>query len=126
MTVRADFRSTPEDGRTKKSLALRIQGQSLRDEGVDGGQETRRRVRREIQVMRACASPYLPKFGPIPLRELGLKEGPKILYFLEEYIEGTPLASVYKPMPYAEVARLGSALLRHWLHWRRTATCTET
>ncbi len=74
------------------------------------GQETRRRVRREIQVMRACASPYLPKFGPIPLRELGLKEGPKILYFLEEYIEGTPLASVYKPMPYAEVARLGLCL----------------
>jgi serine/threonine protein kinase len=70
-------------------------------------QETRRRVKREIQVMRACASPYLPRFGPIPLRELGLKEGSKILYFLEEYIEGTPLDSVYKPMPYAEVARLG-------------------
>lgn len=70
-------------------------------------QETRRRVKREIQVMRACASPYLPKFGPIPLRELRLKEGPKILYFLEDYVEGIPLDSVYKPMPFSEVVHLG-------------------
>ncbi len=70
-------------------------------------QETRRRVKREIQVMQACASPYLPKLGPIPLRELRLKEGPKILYYLEEYIEGIPLDSVYKPMPFSEVVHLG-------------------
>ena len=69
-------------------------------------QETRRRVKREIKLMRACASQYLPKFGPIPLRELRLKEGPRILYFLEEYIDGVPLDSVHKPMPVSEVVHL--------------------
>jgi serine/threonine protein kinase len=70
-------------------------------------EETRRRVKREIQVMRVCSSAYLPKFGPIPLRELRVEPGMEILYFLEEYIDGVPLHSVYKPMPPQDVVHLG-------------------
>ncbi len=69
-------------------------------------EETRRRVKREIEVMRVCSSPYLPKFGPIPLRELLVEPGKEILYFLEEYIDGVPLHSVYKPMPLQDVVNL--------------------
>jgi len=69
-------------------------------------EETRRRVKREIEVMRVCSSPYLPRFGPIPLRELLVEPGKEILYFLEEYIEGIPLHSVYKPMPLQDVVNL--------------------
>lgn len=69
-------------------------------------EETRMRVKREIEVMRVCNSPYLPKFGPIPLRELEVGDGAKIVYFLEEYIDGVPLHSVYKPMTPKEVVDL--------------------
>jgi serine/threonine protein kinase len=69
-------------------------------------EETRQRVKREIEVMRVCSSPYLPKFGPIPLCELLVEPGKEILYFLEEYIDGIPLHSVYKPMPLQDVVHL--------------------
>jgi serine/threonine protein kinase len=72
-----------------------------------GDDRTLRRVRREIEVMHVCESRYLPKFGPLPLRELQLGNGQKILYFLEEYIDGVPLDSVYKPMLPEEVVSLG-------------------
>lgn len=64
------------------------------------------RVRREIDVMHVCESRYLPKFGPIPLTELELSDGQTLLYFLEEYIDGPPLNSVYKPMSLDEVVAL--------------------
>lgn len=66
-----------------------------------------RRVKREIEIMRKCDSPYLPNFGPLPLRELVLPSGEKVVYFLEEYIDGVPLASVHVPMPPEQVIRLG-------------------
>jgi len=69
-----------------------------------------RRVKREIEVMHICSSAYLPKFGPVPLRELKLEGGEKVLYFLEEYIDGTPLGSVHRPMPLTEVVRLGACI----------------
>jgi eukaryotic-like serine/threonine-protein kinase len=57
--------------------------------------------------MHVCESRYLPKFGPMPLREIQLPYGQTVLYFLEEYIDGLPLASVYMPMPIEEVVALG-------------------
>jgi serine/threonine protein kinase len=65
------------------------------------------RVRREIEVMRTCSSQHLPTFGPIPLQEIVLSNGAKLLYFLEEYIDGLPLSSVHKPMTAKEVVNLG-------------------
>lgn len=71
-----------------------------------GDERTLLRVRREIEVMHVCESRYLPKFGPLPLRELELAGKEKVLYFLEEYIDGLPLSSVYKPMPTEEIVVL--------------------
>src|SRR6266478_5937030 len=68
---------------------------------------TLRRVKRELDVMRSCDSPYLPKLGPLPLQTLDLGNGDNILYFLEEYIDGTSLNSVPKPMLNVEVIALG-------------------
>jgi serine/threonine protein kinase len=69
-----------------------------------------RRVRREIGIMMECSSPYLPKFGPLPLRELMLPSGEKVVYFLEEYIDGFPLASVHTPMPSQQVVWLARCI----------------
>lgn len=66
-----------------------------------------RRVAREIDIMQRCNSAYLPKFGPLSLRELVLSTGERILYFLEEYIDGLPLASVCLPMLPEQVVALG-------------------
>lgn len=68
---------------------------------------TFRRVKRELEIMRVCKSPYLPKLGPLRLSELQIKGGEKVLYFLEEYIDGLPVGSVYKPMPCKDVIHLG-------------------
>jgi serine/threonine protein kinase len=71
---------------------------------------TLRRVKREIQVMHTCTSVYLPKFGPLPLRELRLESGETVLYFLEEYIDGMPLSSVHRPMSPKDVVSLASCI----------------
>src|SRR5262245_63668024 len=71
---------------------------------------TLRRVKRELEIMKVCRSPYLPQLGPVPLRELKIADGNQILYFLEEYIDGLPLASIAKPMPWQDVVSLGLCL----------------
>lgn len=68
------------------------------------------RLEREIKIMRECDSPYLPKFGPLPVRQLTLDSGETILYFLEQYIDGLPLASVHTPMPTIQVCWLGHSV----------------
>jgi len=72
-----------------------------------GDDETLRRVKREIEIMQICNSPFLPKLGPIPLKELRLSTGAKLLYYLEQYIDGIALASVHKPMAPEDVVTLG-------------------
>jgi serine/threonine protein kinase len=74
---------------------------------LTGDESTLRRVKRELEVMEVCRSPYLPKLGPIPLRQVGTPDGSQILYFLEEYVDGIVLASVHKPMPWQEVIGIG-------------------
>jgi len=71
-----------------------------------------RRFVREIEIMKSCDSPYLPKFGPIPLRELSVPPAEKVMYFLEEYIEGIPLASAIMPASVAEVVALGRCIAK--------------
>ena len=83
-----------------------------------------RRAEREISIMQRCSSPYLPKFGPLALRDITLPSGERIVYFLEEYIDGFPLASVRMPMAIEHiiaVARcMGEALrvlaAQHYVH----------
>jgi serine/threonine protein kinase len=71
---------------------------------------TLRRVKRELEIMKVCRSQYLPQVGPVPLRQLRIAGGDQILYFLEEYIDGVPLASVAKPMPWRDVVALGMCI----------------
>lgn len=71
-----------------------------------GNERGLRRVRREIEVMHVCESRYLPQFGPIPLQQLELPGGERILYFLEQYIDGLPLSSVPTPMPAQDTVAL--------------------
>src|SRR5438067_5208943 len=72
-----------------------------------GSDSTLRRVKREIDIMHICNSPHLPKFGPLPLRELVTNSGEVVLYFLEEYIDGIPLNSVHQPLRVDHVISLG-------------------
>src|SRR5207253_332289 len=44
------------------------------------------------------------------LRKLTLQTGDQLLYFLEEYIDGMPLASVEKPMQHHHVIALGKCV----------------
>ncbi len=64
------------------------------------------RAKRELEVYRRCASPYLPTLGPLPLTQMQIGAD-EILYYLEEFIDGQSLFDVPKPMPPADVLRLG-------------------
>lgn len=86
-------------GGQKRVWQCAYQEQAYVLKALVANERTLRRVRREIEVMHVCESAYLPKFGPLPLRELPIANGQTILYFLEEYIDGLPLGSVHKPMP---------------------------
>lgn len=94
-------------GGQKSVWACAFQNQAYVLKAIMASERALRRVAREIEIMQRCDSRYLPKFGPIPLRELAVPSGERILYFLEEYIDGLPLASVRVPMSAEQIAALG-------------------
>jgi len=94
-------------GGQKSVWTCAFQGQAFVLKAIMASERALRRVAREIEIMERCDSRYLPKFGPISLRELLVPTGEKILYFLEEYIDGFPLASVRIPMLPEHVFALG-------------------
>jgi len=57
-----------------------------------------------------CNSAYLPGLGPLPLRELDLGNGDAVLYYLEEFIPGTPLHQVAKPLTVEAVLDMGRSV----------------
>ena len=67
------------------------------------------RAKRELEVYRRCNSPFLPRVGPIPLTSLkvGAEE---LLYYLEEFIEGTNVWQIGKPMPLSDVVSMGKCI----------------
>ena len=75
-----------------------------------GNDKALRRLEREIEIMHLCESDYLPRFGPLPLQKLKVGDGSTILYFLEEYISGSPLSSVTKPMPTNDLIALARCI----------------
>jgi len=94
-------------GGQKSVWACAFQNQAYVLKAIMASDRALRRVAREIEIMQRCNSPYLPKLGPIPLRELIVPTGEKLVYFLEEYIDGVPLASVRIPMRPEQVISLG-------------------
>lgn len=67
------------------------------------------RVRREVKVMRECASPHLVGMGPIDITPIEI-ENLSILYFLEEFIEGEDVKAIIAkgPMALDEIVRLAT------------------
>ncbi len=49
------------------------------------------RATREVETMRRCRSPHLVKQGPIGLTTVDLR-GERLLYFTEEFVDGTTLS----------------------------------
>lgn len=68
------------------------------------------RAKRELEIMRVCESPYLARVGPLPLSVLELEGGQTVLYYLEEFIEGTPLSEVTLPMPIEGIVNVGMCM----------------
>lgn len=64
------------------------------------------RAKREITIMRECHSPHLVTFGPWDLQEV-ISPRQRMIYYLEEWIDGTPLDKVPKPMPLRSCKALG-------------------
>ena len=67
------------------------------------------RLRREVGIMRQCDSPHLVKMGPIDVGSLEI-ENLSILYFLEEFIDGTDLKQIIakEQMSVEEIKRVGT------------------
>lgn len=73
--------------------------------------DTRSRAEREVEIARACTSPYLARVGPLPLTRLVVTPPhDAILYYLEELIDGTTVDQVAKPFATAELVRMGLCL----------------
>lgn len=94
-------------GGQKSVWACAFENQAFVLKAIMASDRALRRVAREIEIMQRCNSTYLPQFGPLSLRELVLPTGERILYFLEQYIDGLPLASVRLPMLPEQVVALG-------------------
>lgn len=86
-------------GGQKRVWRCAYEGAAYVLKAILGNARALRRVEREMQIMRECMSPYLPTLGPLGLRTVTVESGETILYFLEEYIDGIPLASAQIPMP---------------------------
>lgn len=67
------------------------------------------RAKREIGIMRECHSPHLVSLGPLELQDID-SEGKRLIYYLEEFIDGLPLDQVPKPMALATCKALGQQL----------------
>ncbi|MHB2019242.1 MAG: serine/threonine protein kinase [Candidatus Xenobia bacterium] len=75
----------------------------------DGFDASLARARREVKLLQRCESPYVVKPGPIPLTPARLGER-DIVYFTEEWIDGTDVHSILEAhgwMEVREVARMG-------------------
>ena len=66
------------------------------------------RLKREVSILRQCDSPHLVRMGPSDVNSLDI-ENLSILYFLEEYIDGTNLKQLidHGLMELKEIQKLG-------------------
>jgi serine/threonine protein kinase len=64
------------------------------------------RARRKIGIMHLCDCPHLVKMGPLDLHDISIG-GQPFIYYLEEFIDGTPLDRLTKPMALLDCKTLG-------------------
>lgn len=67
------------------------------------------RAKRELEIYRRCNSPYLPKVGPLPLNKLFIGND-VVLYYLEEFIDGSTLLQISKPTPLPDVIAMANCV----------------
>jgi serine/threonine protein kinase len=80
--------------------------------------EAAERAKREINIMKSCACPHIVRFGPLDLQEIKIG-AEDYIYYLEEFIEGTPLDVVQKPIPFDLCRTLGLQICEAVDHlWR--------
>jgi len=80
--------------------------------------EAAERAKREISIMTACVCPRIVRYGPLDLQEL-LMGTEKYIYYLEEFIDGTPLDVMAKPISFALCRTLGLQICEAVDHlWR--------
>lgn len=99
-------------GGAKYALKLLIPGDVPEDSDWESERcldEVTARARREVEIMGQCRSPHLVKLGPLPLAtcKIGSVE---LIYFTEEWIEGSDLGEVLKStstLSIVELVRLG-------------------
>lgn len=74
--------------------------------------DTRSRAEREVEIARACTSPYLAHVGPLPLTRLVvIPPHDAVLYYLEEFVDGPTVDSLPKPFNTAELVRMALCLV---------------
>jgi serine/threonine protein kinase len=96
-------------GGQKQVWKVSYQGQTYALKIISSAPENVERAKREIGIMRQCKSPQLVRMGPMDLHYIPIG-GQAYVYYLEEFIEGTPLDSIPKPMPLGICKALGLQL----------------
>lgn len=65
------------------------------------------RAEREVEILRRCNCPYLAAVGPIVLTRIEITPPDEaVLFYLEQFIDGTPVNDLNKPLSTAEVVKL--------------------
>jgi len=105
-------------GGQKSVWRVTYQGQSFALKILSSTAEAAERARREIHIMQNCTCPRIVRFGPLDLQELMIGTE-KYIYYLEEFIDGTPLDIAVKPLSFALCKILGLQLSEAIDHlWR--------
>lgn len=77
------------------------------------------RAIRELEVYARCHSRYLPSAGPLPLASMSIGND-VVLYYLEEYIDGTTLDHIVTPMSPQDVVDMARCIIdaieELWIH----------
>jgi serine/threonine protein kinase len=111
LTVLEEIRAGGQKSVWKVSFENRSYALKVITLGRPTSEQAGERAKREITIMRECESPHLVTFGPWDLQEV-VNPGQRIIYYLEEWIDGTPLDKVPKPMPLRSCKELGLQLGR--------------
>jgi serine/threonine-protein kinase len=88
---------------------VKINASEAEDQSDISNDPAAARVRREIEIMRNCQSPHMVRFGPIELQYRSMEEQ-ALLYFMEEFIDGDDLGTIFRrdgAFPPAELVKLG-------------------
>jgi serine/threonine-protein kinase len=81
-------------------------GQTYALKVIRSAPETIERAKREIDIMRQCESPHLVRMGPLDLHDIPIG-GQAFVYYLEEFIDGSPLDGLTKPLALGSCRSLG-------------------